>query len=318
MLVSATLVMDEEDEETAQVTAGREQGARAISDPKPARDMPESLIVENVVMDEVPTSSSFLCTPTRVPIAEAVPLDEGQVSFKTLFKSRKVRLTAVGLIVVTILCVVILVLVILRRPEENVTPPPMSAPTTAPTELYVGDKDSFVLNLLPDYSLEALNDSSSPQSRSLEWLWKDPVATGLLPNFRKVQRFALATSFFSLTRADLTVEDLEGNTGWLADTHECLWPTNTAAAAVCRDGRYILLDTSRYDLPGTIPPEIALLTDLASLDLSESGASGGIPTHVGLMTSLEHFRLNDNWIVSLTRIMLSRLSDCQHCTCCSP
>jgi hypothetical protein len=112
-------------------------------------------------------------------------------------------------IAVPVIIAVILVFVILRRPEGSGIPPP--------TELYIGDKDSFARNLLPGYTLEALNDSSSPQSRALEWLWKDPMATALLPNFRKVQRFALATSILSLVGVVITPPRRGTSCLWVAD-----------------------------------------------------------------------------------------------------
>ncbi|CAB9509923.1 Leucine Rich Repeat [Seminavis robusta] len=147
---------------------------------------------------------------------------------------------------------------------------------------------SFLDSLnLPDYTLEALDDPNSPQSKAYEWLVGDNTS---LPNWRLVQRFALATFFYS-TRGDYWVN----NHGWLDwQTHECDWEQNfvlleASARRRCDiSGQIISLSMVASNLAGTLPQDISLLSpSLQLLDLSSNMAlTGQIPSQIGLLTRL--------------------------------
>ncbi|XP_010525273.1 PREDICTED: probably inactive leucine-rich repeat receptor-like protein kinase At5g48380 [Tarenaya hassleriana] len=77
-----------------------------------------------------------------------------------------------------------------------------------------------------------------------------------------------------------------------------------------------LLDLSRNNLSGTLPPDISINPFLASLDLSFNLFSGEIPTNLSGLTFLDTLMLNDNrftgqippqlaWLQRLTRFSVA-------------
>ncbi|CAB9503817.1 LRR receptor-like serine threonine-protein kinase [Seminavis robusta] len=158
--------------------------------------------------------------------------------------------------------------------------PRIPAATNPPPSLFGG------LNL-SDYTLEALTDPSSPQSKAFEWLVEGNMG---LPNWRLVQRFALAT-FFCSTRGDRWVN----HHGWMDwQTHECDWeqhfldPEDLSLHQCDTSGQVISLSIVASNLAGTLPTEISLLSpSLQLLDLSKNmGLTGQIPSEIGLLTRL--------------------------------
>ncbi|CAB9510196.1 LRR receptor-like serine threonine-protein kinase [Seminavis robusta] len=170
-----------------------------------------------------------------------------------------------------------------------------------------------VRSLLPDYSLQAIDRSdNSPQMLAYEWLMGDPNLE-TYPDWRTVQRFSLATIYFSLggNEARGWVQD----TGWISyDVHECEWFQSEPEAAAAADDpsfgsgtTYTIFNVSRLDsnvctgetgeeyqhllllsngLQGSIPEELYLLSSLKTISLRGNIATGSISSRVGLLTSL--------------------------------
>jgi hypothetical protein len=156
--------------------------------------------------------------------------------------------------------------------------------------------ESFVRDVLPDYSRTALEDPTSAQSLALAWLWKDPIATSRLPNFRRVQRFALATIFFAMANP-IQLEDIV-EIDWLTEEHECTWPTNDSPTTVCQNEEFQTFVFNELKLLGTIPPELGLLTKLANIDISDNLVFGALPSELGHLLRMDQFRATNCALVS--------------------
>jgi len=228
-------------------------------------------------------------------------------------KSR--RVIGCCIFLVLIICVVVIGFVIfrvivsardvgMRAPTES--PTSSLSPTPAPTTDFE-DLD-FELEVLPEYTkLQLKTTPKTPQSLALEWLQKDPQYN-TYSNSRKVVRFVLAALYYSTSGDSWKRYD---QTNWLQyDSHECDWKFRgrdpcditcagygtEAEAEVSPTTRTIYcIDLNNYDLKGTIPPEIVLLTNLKELNLQQTGLQGTIPgTLIKNISGLYRLILNGN------------------------
>lgn len=246
--------------------------------------------------------------------AYATVLGKGEI-LKSFFnlrdpEFRRQRICGFGFLILIVAGVTVgLVLTRKGPPSGPITPAPMPAPTPAPTSLLHGSLSGF----LADISLDdgaALFDQSTPQFQAVQWLANDTNLDNYIDK-QKIQRYALATFYFSTQGANWEKNDL-----WLSDSSECQWfeVDCTSQDEVTR------LDLSSNGLNGTIPPEIALLStsleridfqennDLAgtvptefqfltllrTLDLDEDSLGGALMTELGLLTNLNFLRMGGN------------------------
>ena len=221
------------------------------------------------------------------------------------------RCLLISAVIMAVGIIVALSIVFTRRQDVSTIPTPPMVPTIAPT----GEPTAVTYVLeLPEYTLDALQDPSSPQSRAYDWLLADPALESY-PEWKKTQRFALATFYYSLGGGAWLLEK-----DWLdVEKDECEWyhreligsPQNVgsseqldelsdlvelADSACDDDGRYRFLVFPNNNLIGTLPPEIAMLsTGLLFLELSANmdkdqtpagSLHGSIPTEIGLLTNL--------------------------------
>ena len=175
------------------------------------------------------------------------------------------------------------------------------------------------LSLLPDYSLQEIEDDvASPQSLALQYLLTENSHNllNIYPEWRILQRYALATFFFATKAPDSWFD----TTHWLnTDVHECEWYTMYAFSDLADNITYVdsphpnrfehnqtrnmtLEDSNNPSmgrwkhlwlcsnrLDGTLPQELLLLTSLRSLSLSSNQLPSRIPSFLGqlpLMTAL--------------------------------
>jgi hypothetical protein len=157
------------------------------------------------------------------------------------------------------------------------------SPSVAPT---VFDADSFLERLVPEYSRAPVQTTGSAQEKALSWLKSDPVVEDY-SNSKALQRFALATLFYATGGADWV-----SNTGWLDfNQDECDW-FSSAEEAPCSDaGQITYLSLLDNGMVGTLPNELAILTDLLDIHFENAGISGTIPTRYGLLSNLSTLRL---------------------------
>jgi len=126
------------------------------------------------------------------------------------------------------------------------------------------------IGLVSPNSLSFLADSDTPQFQAFEWLASDPEYLGYSPN-RIIQRWALAVFFFSTAvqesnnnnRRVLTESSVSSNSNWmLSYTNECSWYSTDPLDVLCnQDGMLVAIHLAGGGLEGTIPSELALLSN---------------------------------------------------------
>jgi hypothetical protein len=190
----------------------------------------------------------------------------------------------------------------LRRPTAKPTDAPSLSPTYSAEDQELLDlvTTTYVnqIGMDPATVKRWVEDKDTSQQRALQWLMAshDAADRQELGSERMIQRYALATFFYAtngtvLDRVgddDLYYEYLAGS--WLNDDDECRW-----LPGVCRQGRVTNIKLKGVGLMGTIPPELALLSGLEEINLSENNLRGTLPTELGVLsTSLRRLNLREN------------------------
>jgi hypothetical protein len=143
--------------------------------------------------------------------------------------------------------------------DVNATEAPSASSSLSPSFSPRG----HVLDVFPPYTLDALEDASSPQSQAYAWVQNDPLLH-TYSNARLLQRFALATLYYA-TGSSGWKETLN----WLAYEHdECTWYSKTDPKGYSHYNGYPCNQEQQYKhltlydngLAGSIPPEVSLLT----------------------------------------------------------
>jgi len=183
-------------------------------------------------------------------------------------------------------------------------PTPNLSPTPAPTPYVVG---------LRDFTLQAMENPESPQSKAYTWLRNDPK----LANYseaKREQRMALATFYYATDGNDWIVDQ-----NWLSyNVDECEWFSkfnfigekdeiinyvdynhfeifgSLAGEKQCSDnGKYLELVLPNNNLAGSLPQEISLLSALQRIELSGNSIDGSLPTGLGLLTQLREMTITN-------------------------
>ncbi|CAJ1963827.1 unnamed protein product [Cylindrotheca closterium] len=235
------------------------------------------------------------------------------------------------------------------RPTARPTPVPTPVPTPAPTPVPTAPPTPNVVPTFPPTPesisvqrartkflqvLEAesplsavttLSRSDTPQYQALDWLIRDPNFDSY-NSARLLQRWTLATFALGLKDADWENANLAiGRSGqptqlalpealsssWVQYTNECTWFfTQQGNDALCNDqGLYQRIDLRSQNLAGTIPTELALLSNhLAFIFLYDNEFHGTIPTELALLSKLERLELTRNDLTGSLPTQLGRLS----------
>ena len=203
------------------------------------------------------------------------------------------------------------------KPNTN-----LPASTLAPTSQM--DRMEATLQLmLPDYTLQEVDQPGSSQSLAYQWILQDPYLYKYVDTeWRVLQRFALATFFYATGGEGWMHNDI-----WLSYEHnECEWYANEAFAPppeITGGITGILPEfpnacelpansnrSSDYGHPykhiwlmgnglaGTLPLELYLLTSLRSMSLLLNDLQGTLSTHIGQLSRLEAFTFSRNSVIT--------------------
>jgi hypothetical protein len=202
--------------------------------------------------------------------------------------SRKMIVISVGA-VIFLVALVIGIKIAQSSIARPVGAPSPAAPSAAPPSALT-TQEKFKQSL-PAYTMESLQDTSSPQYRAYVWATTiDQFPQSVAPSdeetrlFRMKQRFALATLFYSV------------NIPWWVNSSisECDWrPSGCLGNTMPR-----VTGLQPNGNGGRIPREIGLLESLTHLELAEDQLTSSIPTELGLLTALTALYLNTNQLTS--------------------
>ncbi|CAB9506389.1 leucine rich repeat [Seminavis robusta] len=227
---------------------------------------------------------------------------------------------ACGALVITVV-VLLLVLVLKKNDDDDSSGNSMdlnASKTSTPSASPTISLDAYILDLLPDFSKEAIQDATSPQSMAFQWLLSDPnlFMPTVYSEWRIGQRFSLATIYYATNG-----HNWFDNTFWMSyDEHECDWHSKQALEYVClkcedaeflnftnpcgpgfnssdpsiAEGRYQELRLSNNGLIGILPEELYMLTELTLIQLLNNNLGGTISSRLGEMLDLERFDLSSN------------------------
>jgi hypothetical protein len=193
--------------------------------------------------------------------------------------------------------------------------------TQAPTRLSLATRPPSrsphsrlsLLDLLRNVSSdggESMLEPGSPQNRAFLWLSSSQILS-TLSDERRIQRYALATFYFSTNGESWTRRDL-----WMTDSNECTWFSQVATELVCdANNDFVTLALGYNGLSGVLPPELALVTSLVGVDLAgttELGIQGKIPSEFGLLRNLRAFRVPGNNIGGSLPIEIGQWTNIAH------
>jgi hypothetical protein len=135
----------------------------------------------------------------------------------------------------------------------------LNAPTSTPSPQEVLKELESILIPVAFDNGEALQEQSTPQNNALNWLANNTNLDSY-PASKKIQRYALATLFFSTNGASWG-DKYE----WMSNEDECRW--YNSGLSMCTNGSVEALYLENYNLVGTIPNELALLSNLSELSV---------------------------------------------------
>ena len=138
------------------------------------------------------------------------------------------------------------------------------SPSTSPTVSlpFVPEELIAMLSSISPDGGAALSNHSSHQFFAAQWL-SNVSGFGFYSDQTKIQRYALATLYLSTSGYQWT-----NSQGWLTEQDECDWFNDSDYNGRCVNGELGRLYLHFNNLQGTLPPELALLSN----SLSESFA----------------------------------------------
>ena len=227
-------------------------------------------------------------------------------------KRLKAKKTKNTLLVIGAILVVVAMIVFARISSSTSTPPLTPAPT-----LFM--QRYFMISLIQSRSAStSFADSSSPQSQSLSWILSDPFSSDGLSDNRLMQRFSLATLYYSMNGINWNHD------GWLNSTNECDWGDSDREFHCSQESAVEQLQLGIDNLSGRIPIEIGLLNQLTYLSLHNNNygnqlnqLTGSLPSELGLLNQLNELYLSRNQLtgplpselgllIQLNKLRLSR------------
>lgn len=155
------------------------------------------------------------------------------------------------------------------------------------------DRIRNIIESLSPATAISFDNPFSPQTQALEWLLADAYSSFGISDDRVIQRFALATLWFSLTDQSFGEHD----TGWLRDRNECTWRHQDGDSDFfCDSSNQVVkeLHLKFRKLSGRLPEEIGLLSHMTRVILNTNSLVGSIPTQIGKLSELTELYLSAN------------------------
>jgi hypothetical protein len=183
-------------------------------------------------------------------VPHATPVEENDNDVANKQKHVR-RLWILAMSTIVIILAIVLGTVLGIRSNKTTSTDPTPSPT-------LSSESVALLSLIESVSFdggEALQNASSPQSQALEWL-QQGINNTIEENWRLIQRYVLAVLYYS-TSGDTWLE----NANWLSETSECTWYTDALDPICDENGRFLRIVLLGNNLQGTVPNELALLSD---------------------------------------------------------
>ena len=155
-------------------------------------------------------------------------------------------------------------------------------------------------------SSSSLSIPSSPQYQAVEWLAQDKVDNNSnWSGYELLQRYVLRILYLSTNGENWRNF---ASTSWFGAASVCEWGSFNAQC----NGNGQQVDELRlwnYNLQGTIPDELGLLTSLTFSDLGNNQLTGTIPSQIGQLTALWSIGLSDNQLTGTIPATLTQLTN---------
>ena len=144
-----------------------------------------------------------------------------------------------------------------------------------------------------------IQGSGSPEEAAAEFLINDDPLQ-LSPGSEALkQRYAVLTLWYHSNHPWVN------ETGWLSGDSECLWH----GISCNEEGKVVAVDVYENGYVGSVPPDIALLTDLFYIDFDLSVLSGSsLPSSIGELSNLEVFYMSRCGLSGTIPTSLSRMT----------
>jgi len=153
-----------------------------------------------------------------------------------------------------------------------------------------GETFDLLASISPDLAQQRRN---SPQYKAFEWVSSQKLKVS---NYRIIQRFVLATFYYSTYGESWDIDYKGDDDMWLSHWNECRW-----RGVRCLDYRthkiveaVTLINMSGYGVSGKIPSEIGELPFLEILHLNDNALTGFIPQSLVTLTNLRELSLQHN------------------------
>jgi hypothetical protein len=185
---------------------------------------------------------------------------------------------------------------------------PTPVPTPAPTPL----RDYVLYELLPTSSVTHIETSlNTSQAMAFRWLMNDPFLAAY-PDWRLVQRFALATLYYATNGKNwyhtdelLMNSNADTKYQWLSsyETHECDWAISFAVNGFIEDFNVTTSEMTQYIQQAPQGPCMANSSEperYRHLWLADNGLNGELPNEIWLLTFLQSINLNNNPALKVT------------------
>jgi len=224
-----------------------------------------------------------------------------------------------GMALLAIAAIVGITVGVLSRRDPASNPPP-----TMPTEVTASPAPSFSLDFCEtnqelglqsdryqairdivsqgdDKLLRSIDSANSDQRKALCWLaYFDAMKLSADPDdtVALIQRYSVAVIYYSLVDGTSSTLNLKLQSGWLGKDHECSWKMISCVTGDNTTVNFLDANDENGDgyplFIGSIPAEIAGLTNLIGINWGHQGLTGSIPSSLYTISSLEHIILNNN------------------------